>query len=174
MRVLRLPRVAELGDVRVSPSGTKTGSKPKPWSPAGASAIAPFEHAGAAELGALGRERDELADIARARDRLASTAASGFSTWRPSAHAPSAPRATAERCDLDPGVVREHPAVRRADAAAEAALMRALSTSLAVLRREVPATSSSSSQSGKSARELVELVRVARAERADSGATGRR
>ena len=60
--------------VRVSPRGTKTGSKPKPSSPAGAGAIVPRARRCRAAR-ALRRERDELAHVARAAVVLALTRA---------------------------------------------------------------------------------------------------
>ena len=103
-----------------------------------------------------GRERDELADVARAARSSTPSSSAEQPPDRVAARrsAPSArPGRPPRAADLDARVLAEHPRVRRRRAPRpKRALARALSTYVAaVLRRELVSPSSSSSQPGSAA-----------------------
>src|SRR6476660_1399436 len=127
---------------------------------------APFERAGAAKLASVRREEDELGDVARSalldprqlaqelRDR-----------WRSLGRVPRGQDAgpAAERLDLEPRVLRQHPAVRVLSA--EARLQRrVLVVRRAGLGRVVVAVERLDRPTRQEPLELTCLVPVARAE----------
>ncbi len=148
--------------VRVWPCGTKTGSNPKPSAPAGAVAIEPREHAGAAALLPVGRERDELAHVVRAPVVDAVERGEDLLDVPPLCPARGLhPRPFTERRHLDPRVVRQHPAVGRArEPPVERLDPRVVDVGRAVLRGEVPTRQLIELPAGEERIELLQLVRV--------------
>ena len=154
VRVLGLPGVAELRDGARLARGTKSGSKPKP-PPGRRSRDRALEHAGAAELARRpGRSRRARRRTARAGSRSPASAASSFSTCRPSAqraglHARVRRRARRPRSRSRRASIQRRPGRRAAEPRLDP---RVVDVRRAVLRRVASASSSSSSQPGSSAR----------------------
>ena len=65
MRVLRLPRIAQLGDRARFAERDEDRVEAEAFGPRRLVRDRPVEHARAAQLATLRRERDELADVAR-------------------------------------------------------------------------------------------------------------
>jgi len=125
-----------------------------------------LERAGATQLAAVGRKEDELRDIASAAvldaTELAEELRNRRRPLRRVARRKDA-RAAAERCDLEPRVLREHPAV--GVLATESRLeRRVVVVRGARLGRIVVATERLDRPAGKKGLELARLVCVAGAE----------
>ena len=152
--------------MRSSPSGTKTGSKPKPSVPDAARAIAPSS----APRATTSRPSSETATITqtyRARRSSSSTSASSMRpTGSPAAHrARQHARAPVERDGLDPRVLPDRPGrggrVRRAPARLDP---RVVLVRRAVLARRIPRVGERDLPARERAPQLCELVRVPRCE----------
>src|SRR5688572_29800516 len=113
MRVLRLPRVTELGDRSRLADGNEDRVIAEPLVAAPRVGDASLEGSGRAQLGAVRRERDQLAYIARMAFRLPVELDEKLrdTVLRPAGgvHA----RAPVQRCHLDPRVLAGDPGVGR-------------------------------------------------------------
>src|SRR5947209_1570860 len=118
--VARLPVVAELGDGLLLAARDEHRIEPESFGPSRLVGDATVDGSGAAKLAAVGRKRDELADVTRAAPLVvtervqhpADLVACGAASR---AHAGAA----VEPVDLDPRVLSEHPRVGGSDLAPE-------------------------------------------------------
>ena len=141
----RLPGVASSATVLARPRARRAGRSRSPRRPRRLSRPS-LERAGAAVLPAVRADRDELADVARAR-LAPSRAASSFSTCRPPPSAPpdaGSPPSAATSIPESSASIHARGAGRRP----KRALIRALSRNVRRPRAGVAAPRSSSSQPG--------------------------
>src|SRR5258708_9419781 len=126
---------------------------------------APREHAGAAVFVAVGRERDELADITRVAARVA-----GERIEHPARLVAAGParrldtRAPVEALDLDPRVLAERPRVRLERAREARLLARVVVVRPAVLRPLVVGVERLDLPGGEQRAQLPQLALVSRGE----------
>src|SRR5438874_423686 len=122
MGMLRFPLVAELCDRAILAVGDEDRVEAEAFRPARLVGDPSGQRAGTAELVALRRQRDELADGARA----ASVALDPLELAQQPTHLLTGcaarrlhARTAAEPCELDAGVLAEHPGIRGSDPATE-------------------------------------------------------
>src|SRR2546423_15671077 len=122
MGMLRFPLVAELCDRAVLAVGDEDRVEAEALRPARLVGDPSRQRAGTAKLVALRRQRDELADVAC----VAPVPLDPFELAQQPPHLVTGgaarrlhARTAAEPCDLDAGVLAEHPGIRRSDGATE-------------------------------------------------------
>src|SRR4051794_12608301 len=166
MRVLVLPRVAELCDCPLFAVGNEDRVVAEALAAARLRRDAPFEDPGASGLAAVRRDRDELGDVTRApvigSPELAEQLRDRGRALRCVARRVQ-PRAAVERGDFDAGVLADRPTARAL--VAEPRLdARVVDVRLASLGRIVVRVERLDRPAGEQLLELARLVRVTRAE----------
>jgi hypothetical protein len=161
-----LPIVAELSDRALLAVGNEDRVEAEAAGAARLRADPALEHARSADLAAVGRDRDELADVARSTignpgERLEDPL--DVAPLRPAGGLDAG--AAAERDDLEPGVLAQDPLPRRADGASvECLRARVLAERLTGLRRVLGGVEERDRPARKRRPELAELVLVLRGE----------